>query len=378
MKRWNREVPAQITVATKPTLRRGKQQAFLLICTITLTILLAACSDNNLSGGTISPGAGKSKTTMTLQEPLVIKVTGSGIGVNPYVPTFAISSDSKYLVYPKRDSLELVELGNGNWLASLPTSGANYADFLSFLGQSSRLLVDGEGGVQVIDVATRQKVLGYSDGGGIFEDSQNASKQVAPLATSSSGAVVLNYRLGLWDARSGKLLGQLNRPGLKKVESAAFSTDNSKVTVVWRTDDKDPKVYITMWEVSNGNKLTEWSLDITNSKVQLSPDGSLFFAKQDKVFSVWQVSSQQKLIEVGNGKGYADSWRGSITPDNRRLIIYDGGPVEVWDILSGKLVTQLDKIPSGSTRSLTISPDGKFLAVGGDPSIHVWPLEGLK
>ncbi len=341
-------------------------------------MLLAACSDNSLSGGAVSPGAGKSKTTMSLQEPLVIKVTSSGVGVNPYVPTFAISSDSKYLVYPKRNSLELVDLDSGNWLATLPTSGANYADFLSFLGQSSRLLVDGEGGVQVIDVETRKKVLGFGDGSGVFADSQNISKQVAPLATSSSGTLVLNFRLGLWDARSGKLLGQLSRPGLKKVESAAFSADDSKVTVAWRTDDKDPKVYITTWEVSNSNKLSEWSLEIANSRVQLSPDGSLFFAKQDKVFNVWQVSSQQKLIEVGNGKGYADNWRGSITPDNRRLIIYDGGPVEVWDILTGKLVTQLDKIPGGSTRSLTISPDGKFLAVGGDPSIHVWPLTGLK
>ena len=158
-----------------------------------------------------------------------------------------------------------------------------------------------------------------------------------------------NGEVHLWDVETGtkiKTLADHNTPVL----SVCFSPDGKTIasgSAGWTGIDGQIGV-VNLWDVEKGTlqktlrASTPFSGDSVNS-VRFSPDG--------------------KTIASGRGRWYDF--------DNEE---WQGGPVELWDVESGKLIKTLYTYTS-SVNSMSFNDDG-LLAVGcGDGIVYLWNVK---
>ena len=94
--------------------------------------------------------------------------------------------------------------------------------------------------------------------------------------------------------------------------------------------------------------------------VAFSPDGTRLATISISGVRVWDATSGQQLLELGDAIGTAVAF----SPDGTRLAT--GGDIaEVWDAVSGQRLLALDVETSGIVEAVAFSPDGTLLATGG-------------
>ena len=86
----------------------------------------------------------------------------------------------------------------------------------------------------------------------------------------------------------------------------------------------------------------------------------------DGTIRVWDAVSGAEKWKYTTNK---QNWAGVFSPDGKRFLATDGsGSVRVWDTDSGVEVGKYEKERSGWRRAVDWSPDGRWVAVGGEES----------
>ncbi len=141
---------------------------------------------------------------------------------------------------------------------------------------------------------------------------------------------------------------------------------------------------IQVWDGNNNELQYEINMrDITSTSgeeivritdLSLSPDGRIgAISLSTREVGLWDMTTGDLLWVTQEHTSIVKEIE--FTPDGNRLISADEtGEVIIWDVTTGETIpTEIVGSESGVT-SMTISPDGQYLAIGGRQSVIVWDI----
>jgi RNA polymerase sigma factor (sigma-70 family) len=129
---------------------------------------------------------------------------------------------------------------------------------------------------------------------------------------------------------------------------------------------------VRLWDLSTGrelHRLLEGPRERPARGLAFSADGRLATAGG----KVWEVVTGRELATLRDDEGKeVHPWASAaFTPDAAGLVVTDGSAIGLWDTNTGRKIRELAR-PGGQISSLTLSPDGRFLASGVEQSIRLW------
>jgi WD40 repeat protein/tetratricopeptide (TPR) repeat protein/tRNA A-37 threonylcarbamoyl transferase component Bud32 len=171
----------------------------------------------------------------------------------------------------------------------------------------------------------------------------------------------------LWDSETGNFLRNLDRSA--DVYTVVFAADGRTLVGAVKKDKETEAIRV--WETASGQCLLTLENSAGTFDPQFSPDGRLLAARQSE-----KDEHQVKIWDAGTGKLRA-VWNGLrffprqvvFSPNGTTLAAVGhehakGIMLRQWDIDSGREVAALDD-PMPSLQAVTVSPDGRVLALGG-------------
>lgn len=258
--------------------------------------------------------------------------------------------------------IEVWDTTTGKKLHSSKVLNRHNIDSVAIDRTGEQVLIAGPGDVYLWDLASGEM--------SVFEE-----HGATAVAFSLDGKYIGTGRGGapesrLWDRTTGRKLFQFKISGAHVV---SFSL-NSRYFVV-------PSGYsnsLEIRDVRSGElvrKIDTGGIGIDD--VSLSPDGHwLAVSGGSPGVGIWDLRSGRKVSE--NGAGHDQSVRDlRFSPDQRSLVTAGmDGKVIVWDANSGELIHQL---PAGSNRwaaGVNYSADGRFVVASGmDDRNRVWDVK---
>ncbi len=194
-------------------------------------------------------------------------------------------------------------------------------------------------------------------------------KTLASFAEADDG-------IRLWDVQTQQQIDVLI--GHKKNDKCAlaFSPDGLLASGGYREDEA-----IRLWDVEARRQVGELigHLDLTNH-LAFSPDGQILASAggiRDKAAYLWDVQTQTQIGVLGGLSAHVGSV--AFSPDGRLLAstVNWNDTIYLWDVERQELFETLeghDASDGGNPDRVAFSPDGKWLACGGDNGVEIWEL----
>jgi WD40 repeat protein len=236
---------------------------------------------------------------------------------------------------------------------------------------------------KVIASGTNYKTLRLWDaatGRAIGEPLIGHNNSVDSVAFSPDGKIIVSgsydNNIMLWDAETHKAIGGPLTGHHNGITSVAFSPDG-KTIVSGGYDDT-----IRRWDVDTGKTIGEPFIGHkgTVTSVALSPDGkTIVSGSRDKTLRLWDVGTDMVMGEL-NKSYYGDVIISvAISPDGKTIvsgsgsILANNNNLRLWDIATGKPIRGPFIGHKESINSVAFSPDGKTIVSGSDDkSLMLW------
>ena len=196
------------------------------------------------------------------------------------------------------------------------------------------------------------------------------TKQTRSLAFSPDGALLasggLEGEILFWDPEQGQLLRTIRSHG-GSVNALAFRSDG-QVLVSGGTDE-----FIRQWAIPSGEELRSFtSLTGDISSLAVSPDGAQIAADGINSVFVWDAASGAIVHRL---EGHSERvFSVAFSPDGRWIASGgDDNSILLWQAASGEQIRRLE----GHTAwilALAFSPDSSVLASAGDGTIRLWDV----
>jgi WD40 repeat protein len=114
-----------------------------------------------------------------------------------------------------------------------------------------------------------------------------------------------------------------------------------------------------------------------------SPDGKTLAASSFCSWATWQLSSGKQVLNLNQvgARPYPGPWWLAFSPDSQCIGEQTSGPnVNISSAKTGALLQTFH--PLGSFHSYSFSPDGKWLATGGQDKaghaiVQLWDVQGI-
>lgn len=202
----------------------------------------------------------------------------------------------------------------------------------------------------------------------------NTEKGVHAVAYSPDDKHILTGCLGgviqVWDAATGKLANTL-KGHTTTITGIAFSPDGKTMA----TGELNKTVLL--WDAAKGEQIGKLVDKVDDLKGPTTVLKILTFGKEGKTLVsvgsdgksllVWDVVEKKKTGEVADPMGRGIS-AAKFTPDGKKLAVAINGSLQFWDLSVAKptdsIETKFSLLPS-----LSISPDGKTIAVGTNEGV---------
>ena len=201
----------------------------------------------------------------------------------------------------------------------------------------------------------------------------------------------------IWDAKTGKelhrfedgLLTSISRDGKRLAVSRSLDAGVGETTVfdtsAWQplfklTEEKgtlDPearllvttKGSIQFWDALTGKKLPT-SIVGQGDDARFSPDGRWLAVRSKGQLQIWEIDTGRMGARFGVPED--PIFFAVFSPDGRLLVTQSSrDEVTIWDFALAKSLQKL-----GRGTAIGVSPDGEWIAVGGDgitaPSVRLW------
>jgi RNA polymerase sigma factor (sigma-70 family) len=170
------------------------------------------------------------------------------------------------------------------------------------------------------------------------------------------------WTITLWEIATGKRLDPPDRHDLG-VDWVMFLSDGKTVASMTRDT-------VLFWEAHTGKRTGEFH-GPRLAYAALSPDGKTLAETspdEGQAVGLWDTATGKRLRELKMPHDY-QQYALTVSPDGKTLAVVwisdPGRAVRFWDVVAGKQLHQF-AVPGGLVEKLAFSPDGKQMAVPGD------------
>ena len=159
------------------------------------------------------------------------------------------------------------------------------------------------------------------------------------------------------------------------MRSAAFSPDGKRIVTASR--DKTAR----LWDAESGKQIGEPLTGHTDAVLSaaFSPDGKrIVTASADKTARLWDAESGKQIGEPLTG--HTDAvWSAAFSPDGKRIVTAsEDKTARLWDAESGKQIGEPLTGHTDAVMSAAFSPDGKRIVTASwDKTARLWDAEKL-
>lgn len=165
----------------------------------------------------------------------------------------------------------------------------------------------------------------------------------------------------LWDYREGRLLRLFTNHVGNWVRRVAFSPDG-RWLVPASYDGK-----VSVWDTTSGTVARTLAMPGRVGDVLFTPDGRHLITgslvNASPLVQFWDVATGQAGLTLQDSNAV---WSLAITRDGRRLATAGGGDrINLWELPAGRWQRQF-RAPEKTMRHMSLSPDGRLLAVAGE------------
>ena len=185
-------------------------------------------------------------------------------------------------------------------------------------------------------------------------------------------ATIDTLTVRLWDTKTGKSLGQLQRP--KPFWGMSFSTDERRI-LTWG-DDRT----ITISDLSTNTAQIDLKCGGDILLAHFSPDGEyIIIGYSNESIEILNSKSGKLITRIDSTqivyKHYRE-WESIVVDQESKYVIGDvKNSVKIWRLGSGELLHELAGHSTAIT-SIALSPDGKtIVTASSDQSAKVWDIQ---